>query len=691
MPFFFLLFISSGYAQSTFYDIDSIQTIRLTFTQTNWDYQLDTAKNGNEGYVMALHCIVNGTMYDSVGVKFKGNSSYNANSAKNPLHISLDAYKSSQDYHGLTDFKLSNGAKDPSFVREALSYAILKNYMDCPRANYARVFVNENYYGLMVNVEDVGTSFCGNHFFTTNGVRVKCNPTNVMNGGGSGLVFNTLDSTKYFTNYEIKSDYGWKELIDLIDTLNNKTASLAKILDIDRALWMLAFNTLLVNLDSYSGAIRQNYYLYRDGNGRFCPVVWDLNESFGAFTALGSTMGGFGQNLDSIGMRNLTVTPHLSDSGWPLINKLLANSTYMKQYIAHMKTISDEMFSTGNYFVTGQAMQSIIDSSVTADQNKFYTTVQFHDNLIKSITGAGGGPFGGKITGIKNLMTGRVDYLNSTTAFQQISPDINTPVISPAVPQYQDSINIISEITNTSSVYLAYRYGTPDIFQHLFMYDDGHHHDGIAGDGLYGATIAAKSARIEFYIYAENNNAGIFSPVRAEHEFYIIEVSVNQLLPGAVTINEFLADNVNGATDPNGQHEDWIEMYNSTNETQSLAGLYLSDDESNKTKWAFPQDASITAHDYAIVWADEDGMQDGWHANFKLSKSGEMILFGYGDSNVLEQYTFGQQQSDISKGRCANGIGDFVSQSPSFGAVNNCNVASNEIRENRTISLYPNP
>jgi hypothetical protein len=158
-----------------------------------------------------------------------------------------------------------------------------------------------------------------------------------------------------------------------------------------------------------------------------------------------------------------------------------------------------------------------------------------------------------------------------------------------------------------------------------------------------------------------------------------------------VTINEFLADNINGATDPNGQHDDWIEMYNTTNQTQSLAGLYLSDDETNKTKWAFPQDASIPAHDYAIVWADEDGMQTGWHANFKLSKSGEMLLFGYGDSNVLEQYTFGQQQSDISEGRCANGLGGFIAQTPSFDAVNNCNVATHEIKETDSITLYPNP
>ena len=37
-----------------------------------------------------------------------------------------------------------------------------------------------------------------------------------------------------------------------------------KVLDVDRALWMLAFNNVLVNLDSYSGAFRQNYYLYHD-------------------------------------------------------------------------------------------------------------------------------------------------------------------------------------------------------------------------------------------------------------------------------------------------------------------------------------------------------------------------------------------------------------------------------------------
>ena len=37
----------------------------------------------------------------------------------------------------------------------------------------------------------------------------------------------------------------------------------------------------------------QNYYLYKDDAGRFNPIPWDLNESFGAFT-FHQTLGPFG-------------------------------------------------------------------------------------------------------------------------------------------------------------------------------------------------------------------------------------------------------------------------------------------------------------------------------------------------------------------------------------------------------------
>ena len=119
----------------TFYQVDSIQTIEITFTQSNWDYQMDTAKAGLEDYIVAAECKVNGVSFQNVGVKYKGNSSYRSNQTKNPLHIELDYINDKQNYQGYKDIKLGNGFSDPSFVREVLSYEILRNYMSAPLSN----------------------------------------------------------------------------------------------------------------------------------------------------------------------------------------------------------------------------------------------------------------------------------------------------------------------------------------------------------------------------------------------------------------------------------------------------------------------------------------------------------------------------------------------------------------------------
>ena len=80
---------------------------------------MDTAKAGSEAYLMANWVKVNGVRFDSVGVKYKGNSSYSSSRVKNPLHIALDEYIN-QKYNGFTDIKLGNGFSDPSNIREVL-------------------------------------------------------------------------------------------------------------------------------------------------------------------------------------------------------------------------------------------------------------------------------------------------------------------------------------------------------------------------------------------------------------------------------------------------------------------------------------------------------------------------------------------------------------------------------------------
>lgn len=119
---------------------------------------MDTAKIGLEGYILADSARVNGIFYDSVGVKYKGNSSYNPTSNKNPLHIALDQFKN-QSYQGFKDIKLSNCYADPSMMREVLSYDILSNYMDCPKSNFIKVYINNAYIGIYTNTESIGKTF----------------------------------------------------------------------------------------------------------------------------------------------------------------------------------------------------------------------------------------------------------------------------------------------------------------------------------------------------------------------------------------------------------------------------------------------------------------------------------------------------------------------------------------------------
>ena len=118
-----------------------------------------------------------------------------------------------------------------------------------------------------------------------------------------------------------------------------------------------------------------------------------------------------------------------------------------------------------------------------------------------------------------------------------------------------------------------------------------------------------------------------------------------------------MAANTKSLTDPQGQHEDWLELHNLTNDVVSLSGMYLTDKMDNLKKWAFPKNTTIPAHGYLLVWLDEDGKAEvGLHANFKLSRNGETVMLVDTDTRgnqVLDTVTFEKQEKDVALGRWA--------------------------------------
>jgi len=670
-----IMAIQFGLNAQSFYNINNIQKIEVSFYQSNWDYILDTAKAGKDGYLISKWVKINGVQFDSAGIKFKGNSSYNLNNNKNPFHIELDHVKN-QNYQGYKDIKLSNGFKDPSFVREVLAYNIANKYMTSPLANYAQLYINNVYIGLYTNVEAITKTFVNNRFYSSN------NSFFFMDNFNCNLKYNGQDSA-FYTAYTIKSTTGWKNLIALCDTLNNKPASIESILDLDRTLWMLAFDNLLVNLDSYIGGPAHNYYTYMDNNRRFNPIVWDVNEAFGNFNNAGG-----GPALSVSQMQVMSPMLHGTDPNWPLISKVLADPKYKRMYYAHYKTMLNENITNNLYVTTAQTMQAVADTAVQSDVYKFYTYAQFLSNINNNVTS---GPQ--TMPGLTVLMNPRASFLQSQTEFTVTSPAISSVSVV-STPSLNTVITFTANITNAnpSSVYLGYRYLKSDKFNKLAMFDDGLHNDGSALDNVFGATFTLTAAQIQYYVYAENNNAGKFSPERAEYEFYTL-YAVQTATPGQVKINEFLADNQGDVKNEYNMYEDWIELYNSSASPIEVGGIFLTDNFSSPFKFQIPQNTIIQPNGFLIIWADENPSTTTYvHSNFKLAAGGEQLMLSNSSGTVLDSISYGAQQTDKSMARCPDGTGSFtVATFPTF-KQSNCAISVEELAgKTNLLKIYPNP
>lgn len=124
---------------------------------------------------------------------------------------------------------------------------------------------------------------------------------------------------------------------------------------------------------------------------------------------------------------------------------------------------------------------------------------------------------------------------------------------------------------------------------------------------------------------------------------------------GTVRITEFAASNLRGIVDEDGDHEDWIELFNDGTNAVPLGGWYLTDKSSDFTKWRFPP-TNIGPGKFLVVFASgKDRRTPGLplHTNFKLDAGGEFLALVEADgATVAAQFApvYPPQVTDISYG-----------------------------------------
>ncbi|WP_170075801.1 CotH kinase family protein [Paraclostridium dentum] len=171
------------------------------------------------------------------------------------------------------------------------------------------------------------------------------------------------------------TDKDFESVIDMMESLSTGN-DIENYLNVDEVLKYFAVNTFLVNLDSYSGGMYHNYYLYeKDGVSEILP--WDLNMSFGGFSVKdGEKAVNF--PVDS------PVTGNLEDA--PLIGKLLENDDYKEIYHKYLKQISDNYFSSGTFNNRVTQINKLISNYVKKDATAFYNYEEYKAGVTELLT-----------------------------------------------------------------------------------------------------------------------------------------------------------------------------------------------------------------------------------------------------------------------------------------------------------------
>jgi hypothetical protein len=377
----FVLLLPVAFSQNgtVLFNYTTVHEIKVNFSYPDFFDTLEAhydGFNGNSTYVMAT-VDIDGTVIDSIGIKEKGffsNWGMPAGAVKRPFKIDLSEYGSSEKFDGIKKINLQNGFKDPTLMHDPLCYKILRNAgVAAPRTSYAKLYFNGTYWGLYVLAEEPDKNFLEMQYPDKNGNMYKTESTYLDWEGNPK--FNYVD------NFEQKlsqsGDTSWSDLIHLHDIIANSGThfedSIYNNLDMTSFLKSMAVDYLTDNWDNFIGHGR-NFFLYHSTTShKFHWIPWDYNLSFS-----NSNMDVL-YNVFNMGPGSIP----------PLWEKILANPELKNRYLLYVCEINNQVFTNAQQDGYIDTLKTVIETSLAADPNKFYTMAQFNQNINNDISDNG--------------------------------------------------------------------------------------------------------------------------------------------------------------------------------------------------------------------------------------------------------------------------------------------------------------
>jgi hypothetical protein len=175
-----------NYPDAELYDGSVLRTLFLEFENADWEQELADF-HGTDVDVPA-QVTVDGKKYASVGVHFRGMSSYMGVGAgsKRSLNLSFDMADEKQRLLGYKTLNLLNAHEDPSLMSTVLYSHIAGQHIPTPKANFVKVVINGESWGVYVSVQQFDKVFLKENYNSTKGTRWKVRGSP---GGRGGLEY----------------------------------------------------------------------------------------------------------------------------------------------------------------------------------------------------------------------------------------------------------------------------------------------------------------------------------------------------------------------------------------------------------------------------------------------------------------------------------------------------------------------
>ncbi len=157
------------------FDASYVHTINIEIADEDWQ---DLVTNPLDETYYSCNITIDGETYKNIGLRTKGNSSLtqvaHSDSDRYSFKIKFDKFDKEQDYYGLEKLSLNNIIQDATFMKDYLSYKLMGDFgVASPYVSYSYITINDEEWGLYLNVEDIDSSFLDRNYGEDHGELYK--------------------------------------------------------------------------------------------------------------------------------------------------------------------------------------------------------------------------------------------------------------------------------------------------------------------------------------------------------------------------------------------------------------------------------------------------------------------------------------------------------------------------------------